>query len=100
MSRIRTLVAAGALAATAWSGALVAPSAALAAGAPVINWATTDEENLGVLRVSITAEADVTSITAHIISEITSVEVAVSNAFVRVEGTDRNGVWVSAPFSL
>jgi hypothetical protein len=72
MNRIRTLVAAGALAATVLSGVFVAPPAALAAGAPVVNWAATDEQNLGVLRVSVTAEADVISITAHIISETTS----------------------------
>jgi hypothetical protein len=66
---------------------------AVAASAPVVNWASSVEDDLGVLEVSATAEAGVASLRAHVINEGTGQEVAVVDDFVLASGTVQDGVW-------
>jgi hypothetical protein len=85
--------AAGILLATVglWSGLMATP--AIAASAPVVNWASSVEDDLGTLEVSASAEAGVASLRAHVINEGTGQEVAVVDDFVLTSGTVQNGVW-------
>lgn len=74
---------------------LVAPNTALAADAPVVNWANSDPNDLGVLQVSVTSPQEITHLTAHVLSPSGGAEVAVTDDFVLRSGTATNGVWAT-----
>jgi hypothetical protein len=74
-----------------WSGLMATP--AVAASAPVVNWAHSVSDDLGTLEVSAKADAGVASLVAHIINEGTQQEVALVDDFVLTSGTVQNGVW-------
>jgi len=74
---------------------VLSPAAARAAALPVINWAFSVNDDLGRLQTSISAEAGVASITAHVVSYATQQEVASTSAFTLREGTAQDGVWVT-----
>lgn len=76
------------------------PSVAQAATAPVVNWAGSKDGDLGTLRISASAEAGVTGLTAdlHLADGETTATVS---EFQLVEGTVQDGVWETpAPVQL
>jgi hypothetical protein len=71
------------------------PSVAYAATLPIVNWAGSVPDDLGRVQVSITAEAGVASIKAHIVSYVTQQEVAVVDTFALASGTAQDGIWAT-----
>lgn len=100
VSRLTRAAAVAAAVLAGIAGGVSAPAAAFAASPPVVNWVVTNDQDWSRFRVSITAEANVTQITAHLFREFTTVEVATTRAFGRVDGTDSDGVWESASMLL
>ncbi|GAA1032482.1 hypothetical protein GCM10009557_31140 [Virgisporangium ochraceum] len=82
------------------AGGLLAPGAAYAANAPVVNWATTNEQDLSRIQVSVTADAPITRITAHLFRQFTTDEVATTSAFSLVQDSGATTVWESASLRL
>ncbi|GAB2801289.1 hypothetical protein GCM10027176_01830 [Actinoallomurus bryophytorum] len=74
---------------------ITTPHTAFAADQPVVNWANSDPDDLGVLRVSVTSAQAITHLTAHIISPKTGAEVAATDDFVLRSGTAENGEWAT-----
>ncbi|MEV0714091.1 hypothetical protein [Asanoa sp. NPDC050611] len=97
MRRIRHIIALGAVGAIA---AFALPAPALAAAPPVVGQATNDREDPTRIRVSTTADADVASVTAHLVSYSTQEVVASTSDFALASGTARDGDWVSTPLRL
>lgn len=74
---------------------ITAPHAAFAADQPVVNWASSDQDDLGTLQVSASYTQAITHLTAHILSPETGAEVAATDDFVLRSGTAENGVWAT-----
>lgn len=72
----------------------VAPTA-FAATAPVVSSASSADDDLGAVQVSVSAEAGVTEIVAHVVSFVTGQELTSVSDFELVSGTAQNGVWVT-----
>jgi hypothetical protein len=72
---------------------ITTPHTAYAADTPVVNWAGSVDDDLGVLQVSVTSAQEVTHLKAHVLSPDTGEEVASTEDFVLDSGTAEDGVW-------
>lgn len=73
----------------------VVPGVATAASPPSVAWASSSENDFGIVQIGASAEAGITGLTAHIRSYATGAEVAVVTSFSLVTGTIQNGVFAA-----
>jgi hypothetical protein len=86
--------------AAAFTATLPGTPAAAAGIGPTIQWASSVSNDLGRIQVSVSSDAGVTGVTAHVVAPSTGTEVAVVSAFHLSSGTAQAGVWVSNEVQL